>query len=73
MFKKQHIMLILTIKVKYIALEHDVQQKVWIWKFINKLKLNNTTANITLLNDNELNIKLIHNVKQHNHIKYINV
>jgi len=73
MFKKQHTVSTLTIKVKYIALEHDVQQKVWIWKFINELKLNNTIINITLLNDNKLNIKLVHNIKQYNHTKHINV
>jgi hypothetical protein len=42
-------------------------------KFINELKLNNTILNITLLEDNESSIKLMHNVKQHNCIKYIDV
>ena len=42
-------------------------------KFINKLKLNDAIINITLLDDNESNIKLVHNVKQHSHTKHINV
>jgi len=42
-------------------------------RFINELKLNDATANITLLDDNELSIKLVHNVKQHSCIKYIDV
>ncbi len=63
----------LTTKVKYIVLEHDAQQKVWIQRFINELELDDTTVNITLLDDNELNIKLMHNVKQHSHTKHINV
>jgi len=42
-------------------------------RFINELKLNDTTASITLLDDNESNIKLVHNVKQHSHTKHINV
>jgi len=73
MFKKQCMMSTSITEIKYIALEHDVQQKVWMWKFINELKLNDTIINITLLNNNELNIKLVHNVKQHNYTKYINV
>jgi len=56
-------MLTSKIKVKYIALEHDAQQRIWMQKFINELKLNNTTLSITLLNDNELNIKLMHNTE----------
>jgi hypothetical protein len=58
---------------EYIALEHDAQQKVWMWKFINELKLNDTILSITLLEDNESSIKLVHNVKQHSHTKHIDV
>ncbi len=50
-------------KAEYIVLRYDVKQKVWMQKFINELKLNNTTLSITLLEDNELSIKLMHNVK----------
>ena len=63
----------LTTEIKYIALKHDVQQRVWIQRFINELKLNDTITSITLLNNNELNIKLVYNIKQHNHIKHINM
>jgi len=73
MSKKQCMMSTLTTKVKYIALEHDAQQKVWMQRFINELELDDTTVNITLLDDNESNIKLMHNVKQHSHTKHINV
>jgi len=73
MFKKQHTMSTLTTEMKYIALEHDVQQKIWMQKFINELKLDNTTLSITFLNNNELNIKLMHNVKQHSCTKHINI
>jgi len=52
-----------TTEVKYIALEHDAWQKVWMQRFINELKLNDAITNITLLNDNESSIKLVHNVK----------
>jgi len=72
-FKKQHTMSTLITETEYIALKHDAQQKVWIQKFINKLKLNNTTASITLLNNNKSNIKLVHNAKQHSHTKHIDV
>ncbi len=73
MSKKQHTVSTSTTKVKYIALKHDAQQKVWMWRFINELKLNDATASITLLNDNELSLRLVHNVKQHSHTKHINV
>jgi hypothetical protein len=36
-------------KAEYIALKHDAKQKIWMQKFINKLELNDTTLNITLL------------------------
>jgi len=42
-------------------------------KFINKLKLNDAIINITLLDDNELSIKLMYNVKQHSCTKHIDV
>jgi len=42
-------------------------------KFINELKLDDTITNITLLNDNELSLKLMHNVKQHSYTKHIDV
>jgi len=73
MFKKQHTVSTSTTETEYIALKHDVWQKVWMQKFINELELDNATASITLLDDNELSIKLVHNVKQHSHIKYIDV
>jgi len=62
-----------TTETKYIALEHDAQQKVWMQKFINEPQLNNTTLSITLLNDNKLSIKLVYNVKQHSHTKHIDI
>jgi len=73
MSKKQYIMSTSTTKTKYIALKYDAQQRVWIQRFINELKLDNTITNITLLNDNELNIKLVHNIKQYSHTKHINI
>ena len=42
-------------------------------RFINKLKLDDTIISITLLNNNELSIKLVHNVKQYSHTKHIDV
>jgi len=42
-------------------------------RFINELELDNTTANITFLDDNKLSLKLMHNVKQHSHTKHIDV
>jgi hypothetical protein len=73
MLKKQHIILTSITEVKYITLEHDAQQRIWMWKFINELKLNDTILSITLLKNNELSIKLVQNVKQHSYIKYIDV
>jgi len=73
MFKKQHIMSISTTKAEYIALEHDAQQRVWMWRFINELKLNDAITNITFLDNNKSSIKLVHNVKQHSHTKHIDV
>jgi len=73
MSKKQYIMSTSITEAKYIALEHDAWQKVWMWRFINKSKLDDTITNITLLNDNKSNIKLMHNTKQHNLTKHINV
>ncbi len=40
-------------------------------RFINELKLSKATLSITLLEDNELSIKLMYNVKQHSHTKHI--
>jgi len=73
MSKKQHTVLTSTTKVKYITLEHDVQQKVWMQRFINELKLNVAILSIILLKNNKSNIKLMHNVKQHSNTKHINV
>jgi len=73
MSKKQCTVSTSTTKVKYIALEHDASQKVWMWRFINELKLDDTITSITLLNNNELNIKLVHNTEQHSHTKHIDV
>jgi len=73
MFKKQHTMSTLITEVKYIALEHDAQQRIWMQKFINELKLNNTTLSIIFLEDNKSSIKLMYNVKQHSCTKYIDI
>ena len=73
MSKKQCTVSTSTIKIKYIALEHDAQQKVWMWKFINELKLNDAIISITLLDDNKLSIKLMYNVKQYSYRKHIDV
>jgi len=73
MSKKQYTMSTSTTEVKYIALEHGAQQKVWMQRFINELKLNNAITSITLLNNNESSIKLVHNVKQHSCTKHIDV
>jgi len=40
MSKKQCTVLTLTMKVKYIALEHEVKQEVWMQRFTNELELN---------------------------------
>jgi len=71
--KKQHTISTSTTEAKYIALKHDTKQKIWMQKFINELELDNTTLNITLLDDNESSIKLMHNAKQHSCTKHINI
>jgi len=73
MFKNQCTMSTLTTEVKYIALEYDAWQKVWMQNFFNELKLNVAILSITLLENNESNINLVHNVKQHNYTKYIDI
>ena len=70
-FKKQCMISTSITEAEYITLGHTAWQVIWMWRFMNELRIQATT--VLLWGDNESSIKLVKNAEFHAHIKHINV
>ncbi len=70
--KKQRTVSISTNEAEYIALGHAAREVVWIWRFINKMRLE-VLESITLHGDNEMSIALTKNAESQHWTKHIDV
>lgn len=65
-------MFISIIKTKYITLRYMTREVIWIWQFINELKLD-IILKIKLLGDNKITITQTNNVESQYQTKHIDI
>ena len=71
--KQQRIVLISISKVKYVAMNQEAKEEVWIRQLLNELLPESIVRKIKILGDNEMSLTLTKDSKSQNCTKHINV